>query len=320
MVDKQILLELGTNCRTSYQAIANKLSLSVNAIKKRVIKLVELGVIQRYYIYLSLAMMDAEWLLARLILDEKHFDPQFLDDIGANSNVFAAGYLSDGSVLVWAEYIGAQGLADVGGFLRKLGGVTDVELTTLVAERGNKIELNRSQLKVLRCLQEDARMSISEVSKRTRLTPRRVRKILQEFQGDVGSPIETFVDKKYPAHVGPSQASIHFRIYWDLNAGGGSVLLNRVKWHEGKTTPAEIVRFLKSEYPFEFWFANIAANEPLLYSVFIVKHIRDAEKILPKIQQLPHISSLETWVSYPIRKFGGLRESLIDDMLAKADL
>ncbi len=320
MVDKSILLELATDCRVSYQTMATRLGLSVNAVKKRILKLQDIGVIQRFYVYLSLAMMEAEWFLARLTLRDTHFDPSFLDTIGANPMVFSAGYLSDGSILVWAEYIGSKGLAKIGNFLRQLEGVANVEIHTLIADRGRKIDVTPSHLRVLQCLRENARMTISEISERTRLTPRRVRGILQDFHGEIGTPIETLVDKEYKPNISQSQAAVHFRIYWDLNAGGGNVFVLRAYWDEGTGSPSEIVTYFKQHFPFEFWFSFTSANEPILYSVFIVNHIRESEKLLPVIRKAPNTSKIETWLSYPLRKYTGLRESLIDEMINKAGL
>ena len=48
LLDKQIILALNVNCRTSYQALAHELGLSVNAVKKRINKLIETGVILEF--------------------------------------------------------------------------------------------------------------------------------------------------------------------------------------------------------------------------------------------------------------------------------
>ncbi len=69
MVDKRILLELSTNCRTPYQGLAKKLDLTVNAVKKRIDKLLSRGIIAKFVLYPSLAMLDAEMMLAILKLD-----------------------------------------------------------------------------------------------------------------------------------------------------------------------------------------------------------------------------------------------------------
>jgi DNA-binding Lrp family transcriptional regulator len=178
--------------------------------------------------------------------------------------------------------------------------------------------MTQTHLQVLSCLREDARMSISDISRQTGLTKRSVSRVIQEFQGQTKTQIETLVGKQNGTEIAKLKPALYFRIYWDLNAGGGFTLVARVKWDVGKGKPEEIVKYFQKHFPLEFWFAFAAATEPVLYSVFVVDHVRTAEKLLPKIKKVPHKSSLEIWISYPMRKFIGLRESLIDEMLENA--
>ena len=53
LVDKQLLIELGGNCRLSYQTLARYLGLTVNAVKKRINKLVDTGVIDHFAIMIN---------------------------------------------------------------------------------------------------------------------------------------------------------------------------------------------------------------------------------------------------------------------------
>jgi len=57
-----------------------------------------------------------------------------------------------------------------------------------------------------------------------------------------------------------------------------------------------------------------------MYCVFIVNHIRESEKLLPVIQKAPNTSKIKIWLSYPLQKYIGLKESLIDEMLVNAGL
>ncbi len=175
-------------------------------------------------------------------------------------------------------------------------------------------------LQVLKGVREDTRMPITKISRRTGLTSRRIRRIFQEFHGEAGTPIETVVAEKSKTDLGHSVAAVHFRIGWNLNAGGGLVFVFRVNWDEGKGIPDEIVSYFAKQLPFEFWFAFRSATEPILYSVFIVNHIHDSVKILPILNKAPHTIRKETWVSFPLRKYIGLRESIIDKMIADAGL
>ena len=138
LIDKNILFELLQNSRTPYQNIANKLSLSVNAVKKRIDKLKKTGIIRDYTISPSLSMIDAENILAIITTKEPTPDDGFLDTLGANPMIYAASVLTDGDVLCFGQYVGSKGLDEFGRFLRQLDDVTNVELHTILTEKGGK--------------------------------------------------------------------------------------------------------------------------------------------------------------------------------------
>jgi DNA-binding Lrp family transcriptional regulator len=68
-MDKSILEELRANCRITYRALVDKHDISSNAIKRRIDRLIEAVVIDKFTIQLSLAMMNAERILSVLYTD-----------------------------------------------------------------------------------------------------------------------------------------------------------------------------------------------------------------------------------------------------------
>lgn len=316
-IDKGIILELARDCRASYQQLANQFKITVNAIKKRVNRLVGLGVIQRFLIYLSLAMIDAEALLAIISTDGSQDQEVFIEKVAANPMVFGAGNLSDGSTLVYAEYVGSTGLAELDQFLHGLEGVVDVEMHTIMADHGIKRDLTLSDLKVLRCLREEPRMPISEISQRSRLTPRRVRTTINQFLGGGGSLPEMFLIQRKRAEIQGSTACVHFSIYWDPNAGGQTAFMTRINWEETKGRPYEIVDWLKDKFPNEYWYSFASASQPTLFSVFVVDHMREARRITQSMRDAPNVEYIETLITYPIKSFPGLREGKLEEMLAR---
>ncbi len=322
LVDKRILLEMSTNCRISYQALAKKFGLTVNAIKKRIDKLLELGVLKRCYIFLSLAFLGGEVALTILSTDGVLKTQEFIDRIGANPMVFAASYLSDGRVLVWAEYIGAKGLDELGRFLRGVDGVAGIDMHTLIYEKGERCDFSLSELKVLRCLREDARMSISEIARQSKLTPKRVRKILSKFLGDGGATPAAITSSPSRRDARTLCASVHFSIQWDLNAGDGICFIVRVDWNADRKSRGEMVEQLEERFPVKFWYALASASKPALFCVFVTNHIREAEPLVQKISLIPDVTSVEPFFGYPTNYYIGtsLRDKLLDATLAKAGL
>lgn len=319
LVSKKLLLELNRNCRISLQALARKLDLSVNGVKKRLQKLTEAGIIRGYFIYPTLAMLDAESAVAILSTTDPTPEESLLDKVGTSPMVYAASILSTGDALVFADYEGTKGLAELGAHLRQFPEVTKVELHTLITERGAKCELKTAQLKVLKCLRADARMSISQIASETQLTPRRVRKIVKEFLGDGGSDDEFFVKRQSIGDRQAAQACIYFRVAWDLNAGGATAFLVRIERNEQKALIGEVVEWLQQKFPIQFWYAYASATMPTLFNVFIVDHLRDANPIIKEISQCPLIDSVKAIFGYPTKRYTGLRELWFEKMLGQLD-
>jgi DNA-binding Lrp family transcriptional regulator len=320
-VDKRILLELEANCRTSYQTLASKLDLTVNAIKKRMNKLIGTGVIREFRIYLNLAHTNAEILLAVLSTNGIPVTEAFYDTIGAHHLVWAVIPLTNRNILVFADYSGARQLATMGKFLRNLENITEVEIHTLIYEKGQSCEFTSTDAKVLKHLKQDPRMSVSDIVRETGLTPRRVRKILDKFlgEGEGGSTPEFFTPKTSTKDVRTSKACLHFRVIWNLNAAGRTSFFIRINWNEENTTAEELVKWLDSQWPIDYWYTLTSATAPSLFSLFAVEHIKDAQPIANEISQNPAVESVELLIGYPTKWYHSYRETLLDEHIAKAD-
>ncbi|MHA1937326.1 MAG: Lrp/AsnC family transcriptional regulator, partial [Candidatus Thorarchaeota archaeon] len=165
LIDKGILSDLLENCRITYEELSRKHGISANAVKKRVQKLEESGVIHCYSIRLSLAMLDAQFLFGLLQTDGSQDEEAFVNKIGENPSIVAAAAYSDGYYALLAEYVSTVELMELGSHLRTLDGVEDVELHTLVSKRGTKTDLSTNHLRVLYYLRKNPRISIVDLAR-----------------------------------------------------------------------------------------------------------------------------------------------------------
>ena len=320
LLDKQIILALNENCRISYQALATELGLSVNAVKKRINKLIETGVILEFYAYLSLAMSGGEILLVIISLEPSTSGQQVLDSISADQHVFAGSILSDGRLLLFAEYRGALELDELGRFLHGLDGVTHIEMHTLLYEKGGKCELTKTDLKVLKVIKSDARMPIAQIAEHTGLTPKRVRMVLKKLMGETGSAPEFFTETTSFGDARTTRQCVHFRILWNLNAAGSTTFIIRIDWDVEKGTRGDLIDWLQSEYPNKFWYALTSASQPTLFCVFVVDHMRDAGPLTQEVGNGPLVASVDILFGYPTKKFDNPRVVLLDQLIKEADL
>ncbi|MBY8998359.1 MAG: Lrp/AsnC family transcriptional regulator [Candidatus Thorarchaeota archaeon] len=299
-IDKRIILALDENCRLSYQALAEKLGLTATAIRKRLDRLTKTGVIEEFSIVLRPAMMDSDYLIALVSTDGSENEAAFIEQIGSNLMVIQVGQVvtSTGRLyFVHSEYIGAEGLQNLGTFLRTLEPVTDIELHTTLIQRGEKFDIKNLHLRVLKLLLDDARMQVSEISERTGLTSRRVSRAIQEMQ---------------------DSNAFWFAARWNLSLGSNTEFYLKIKYDEQTATKDVVDEWLRDAFPDEYWFSFYSAMEPTLFAKFVTDHFREAEEISRTVKNAPFLKSVDVLLSYPVKKFPRLGRILIEEMIEES--
>jgi len=302
IIDKKMLLELDVNCRITFEELSRKLNITANAVKKRFDKLAESGVIDEFTVAFKPAMTGAEYLIAEVNTDGSEEEEDFISRIGRNDMTVQVGLLAGGegrSYMVHAEYIGSEGLLELGGFLRGLDGVKSVDLHTTVTDPGRRTELTKLHLRILRHLLDDPRMMVSQLASRSGLTARRVRKLLTELIESRG---------------------FWFSVRWNLSAGASTEFYVRLEYDQGKVTPEDIDQWLRSKYEMEYWYSYVSAMEPVLFAKFVTEHFRDAEMITRNIAAADFSKSTRTLICYPVKKFSRLGQIKLQELLAEAGL
>jgi Lrp/AsnC family leucine-responsive transcriptional regulator len=296
LIDKGILSDLLENCRITYEELSRKHGISSNAVKKRVQKLEESGVIHRYSIRLSLAMLDAQFLFGLIQTDGSQDEETLVNRIGESPSIVAAAAYSDGHYALLAEYVSTVELMELGSHLRTLDGVEEVELHTLVSSRGTKTDLSNQQLMILYHLREDPRMSIVDLARETGMTARRVRRLVTELvEGD----------------------SIRFTANLELAEAGSIPFLARVGWNEKKADYRDVLGSLMGKYPDSLWEWYISVSEPVIFCLFTAEDLNEMNSKAREIRQQDFVDRVKVIVSSYHDGFGGPRSRRLDEMIQK---
>jgi DNA-binding Lrp family transcriptional regulator len=301
-IDKRLILELDNNCRATFQELALKLGMTANAVRKRVTKLVEQGVIEEFVVIMRPAMTGAEFLLALLYTDGSEEEETLLNELGSNPGVIQTGLIvsiKGRTYFVLAEYVGATGLMDLRKFMGQFDSVKDMELHTLLRQQGSRIELTKLHLRVLRQLMADARMSITDIASNAGLSAKRVRRALDDIT-DCGA--------------------FWLAARWNLSAGEDTEFYVRIEIDEQKADREAVDEWLRSNYPNEYWLSFHSAIEPTVFAKFVTNHFRESENISRAIKKAPFVKSTDTLICYPVRKFPRLSQLMLQDMLVREGL
>ncbi|MFW9965208.1 MAG: winged helix-turn-helix transcriptional regulator [Candidatus Sifarchaeia archaeon] len=279
-IDKRIILELDSDCRITYQTMANKLGLSSTAVRKRLTKLLESGIIDHFMTTLSLEMIDSDLIIAIVQTNGSEFQEEFVEDCGKNSSVVQVSHIACGRGGLYAVFgatSGVQALSDFGLFLRTQKSVTNVEIHVLVYPKGKKVELTKLQLRVLKHLVDNPRMSVADLAELTGMTARRVRRVIDEFQEESG---------------------IDFSVFWNLGKGGLTEVLLRIEWDENISNHESIVDWLRKVYPLEFWTPFVSATSPTMFARFIIDNLETIESIAKVVRKAPFVKSVSILVFF----------------------
>ncbi|MFW9966693.1 MAG: winged helix-turn-helix transcriptional regulator [Candidatus Thorarchaeota archaeon] len=293
-IDKAILLDLSHNCRMPYQSLARKLDISSNAVKKRVDRLIQEGVIERFTIELSLEMFGGDVALCVLETDGTENEHEFCDTLGENPMVGIVGPTSGSMYMVFASYVGTAGLAELGTFLRRQKPIKDVELIPLIFPRGKKAKYSKSHLRVLNTLVKDARMPVTKIAKETGLAARSVRRLINEIiQGE----------------------GVRLSLSWDLNAGDGIAMIAKTEWIPEKTDISDMIGFFISNFP-EFYTPIIAASEPVIFASFVGPNLKRLDEIALQIKKSKKVKSVVSIFGRPSSSYPDLKQYELGKLLS----
>ncbi|MHA1959246.1 MAG: Lrp/AsnC family transcriptional regulator [Candidatus Thorarchaeota archaeon] len=296
LIDKGILFDLEENCRVSYQALSDRHGVSANAIKKRIAKLIEEGVIERFEVVLSYAMVDADLVIAVTQTDGTLISDQTLDTLGRSPMISVILPLTSGNIMIDSDCVGTKGISELGNLLRVQPGVVDVEIHPILVKRGKKAKLSNLDLRILKELVNNPRMPVTEIARQTGLTSKRVRGVIKRLvEGEV----------------------IRFTIWRNINTGQSTVFSLRISWDDNFTNHQEIVGRLEEDYPLEFWYPAVSAIEPTMFCVFVVNHVRDVERVMHEVHGIPGVVSVKSMLFFPERIYDSLRSAKLKELTSR---
>ena len=279
-IDKRIIFQLDSDCRMTYQKLADKLGITATAVKKRVMKLVDQGVIDRFMATLNFKMIDSDLLLALVQTDGSEFEEDFIEELGNQPLVVQVSPIvcgTGGFYAVFAVTSGLSGLSDFGTYIRTLDPVKNSDIHVLLYPGGKKVVLTKTQLRVLKYLVDNPRMSIVEIAEQSGMTARRIRRTIEELQDGEG---------------------VLFSVLWNLGIGGLTEVLLQIEWDEKTANHELVIDWLKKNYPLEYWSPFISAAFPVIFARFVVEKLETIELIAREVKRAPFVKSLSTLVFY----------------------
>ena len=162
---------------------------------------------------------------------------------------------------------------------------TPLQFGSQYAYRGNKITFTKSQLQVLQCLLDDARIPATEIAKKIGLSPRRVRQLLQELiQG----------------------GGLYFTIFTKMSAAGVIPFNIVIDFDDTKVSPQEVTKWVMEQNPGEYWNTWLFATRPRLLHFCTAKDLPTIETITSSTKKATFAKRVGAEIVRPQTFFVGL--------------
>jgi hypothetical protein len=139
-------------------------------------------------------------------------------------------------------------------------------------------------------------MPATDIADKAGLTPRRVRRILDQL---IRSRALKFV-----ARV-------------NLNVGPGVTYYALIRWKEELADYSQILKWLDKEFPGVYYDSHVSVTAPMSLSLFAIDHLRDAEELSRRICLNPAIESVQTLFPFPAEKKKRLQRRKLEELIAE---
>ncbi len=310
-LDKKIITRLMGNSRESFRSIAREFDVTCPTIKKRVDRLRQWGVIQRFSAELSQETLGVDWVLAELRTKTNNNKAELLQQFAEHNCIGEVLMLGGGRYFVFAEVCPSE-RKELVSCINELDDVQSATLTDILpirngvikgdcrfTTRGGKINLTRNQLEILKYLVSNARMPVNQISELTGFSAKFIRRVIRRF-------IESDAVNLTLRLNLPSSGRINFILKYGLD--------------EDTSGPIDATEFITEIYPEEHWFTFFDPDADNMLHYMTARSIRDVEHIIQEINNLHYTESIEAHIIYSSMKSEGRTRGYLQEYAKKATL
>jgi DNA-binding Lrp family transcriptional regulator len=257
-----------------------------------------MGGISRGYVYLSLAMLDADYCMCWISTDATEIDENVFREIGKHHAIVESGRFGTRSLYATTEVSDSKSMIDLRNYIQGFEFVQEVNMErifpitpTALPEtqkwvyRGKKVNFTKLQRTVLKHLTEDARTPATVIAEKTNYSARRVQQIIKELQECGG---------------------LYFTVHPRFDALEEIAFITRISYDEKKITPHEVVKWIQDKIPNEYWNSFQIVDQPKTFHVFTAENMKRIEQITTLLKNTPFAKLVETMVVQSQHHFAGL--------------
>lgn len=184
--DLEIIKILSSHGRMPLTTMAKKVKLSINGVKKRIIKLEEEGVIKGYSCELSFGILGEETGLARIKVSSTiESVEEFVDTIGNHKLIFTVGVGIGNKIIAVFTYKTSSEVIELENWIKSISYVDTVEIYLLMSRpTEDKPKMAPVDYRIIHELRSDGRMPLQTLSEIIHISTRTLKKRIDRLTNE----------------------------------------------------------------------------------------------------------------------------------------
>jgi len=305
LLDKSILFELSSNCRVSFTFLAQKYEVTSNTIKNRVIKLEELQIIKKYVVELNPKLLNLNTAIIWIKFPSTINTETFLT-LGQNNNISAIGIGLDAAFLV-LNYQTNNELAQIKDYVLQILDIEEIiifpvlpplSIKSLIPKRSLE-EINDIEWYILSLLRNNARITLSDLSKKTNLSVKTLRRRIEKLHSDF---IAFFTIQMNPSVLRKGLMVIFALELKKLTLESQTLIEKEVKKNLGE----------------KFWVSWQVVDRPIILLAFQADNMFEVSNIAETLRTIEkNFISIQKLIGEKFEYFPDLFDRLLDEKIKK---
>jgi DNA-binding Lrp family transcriptional regulator len=275
-IDLKIINLLSGDCRVPYRNIASTVGITPNAVKTRVNKLISQGIIQKFVVRVNPVIFGykKECILTMRQVNKKIKENDILNRLSLLGNVFVHAKQLGGAFIFLLEV--KTDAEEKIGFLIDLLKPAVVE-TRFVDHKPVSMNVNISDLKIIKCLLSNARMEIAYIAREASISTKTVTGRIEKMQQNHILEFTVLRDMSSMQLVG----YIEFAVVIKVDRSLYRYILERIY--------RELQEYL-------MFIANISQSN-VIFAVFFCANIPTVDSILKQIASYDGVEEDEVFIT-----------------------
>ncbi|MFW9995256.1 MAG: winged helix-turn-helix transcriptional regulator [Candidatus Odinarchaeota archaeon] len=296
-IDLAIIKMLMMNARIPLSSISDRINLSINAVKKRITKMENKGVIQGYTCELGYGVLGEETGIAKIAISGSVENTNNLaDTIGKHEMIFLVSTGIGNSMIAVFYYRGSSEVIRLESWLKSLSQVKDVEIYLLISPPAKTgFTIAPVDYKIISIMKSDARMTLKQLALKTKVSTRTLKKRLDRM---LSQELVQFLPKLSPG------SSEELNLFVEFCTIGP------------KADKIEIFQAVMSFFP-ESWVGWIVVGKPMIIVGFFAPGLKHVNRIEEELKKTYPIVATECIIGGDAFYYDSWRDKYVEEMARK---